>query len=712
MNKFLLNLLFLATFCTLLTLEIRAQKTVQFRISTVYSNVDDMDGWANSSDPAWCFEMRDNSFSILQDDNEEFGGTDCIGTRTINRQFFSEVYDCELPNSYRFRWRARENDALTTGDVNATGGDAVTGLQTINIPASLININQSTYTTINTYTATASGDPCGSGGTVTWRLTLQYRVINAGDLCHDECNDPYVLPTAAEFECQGSQTITPVSVHIYAREPSDATEPGHSSDAAIASECGSSIIQGTSPEEIWLRTTIPDSTGGVIIQFENHGECTGFACFTNVSYAWYTSSNGLCSGLEYRGCGAVSCLFGCNDGEIKVDGRANEDVWVRIWEEDDQGFHIEINQIRPTAPADKCYTAMPLSDRGCNYQATSPSSGTYAEPDLSTWTDLAHPDLNPNGCASCICQDGDNNAATNTVWSSNENLVWYTFTQASTGPFDITVQNMSCLGGANTAQLGVFTNSGTAQSPSCDLSTETGMGCSVGVGTVTLNLGTLPAGEYILVVDGNAGAECEWTFQSNTLLALILYDFKAVYDPVFESVEIELELMTDADREGVFLQRSINGIDFVDVEFIPSGYNQAEGEALHYYAISDRQYPYVQTLYYRLKEQTFDDQIEYSNIRAVQLPSSSIRTSVLQDVHPNPAEDQLFIPFYIHSETEVISADIYDIQGRLIMQLVQNQQFSVGKQRLEIEVGNLPRGVYTLRFTAEDAVSIRKFVLH
>jgi len=80
MNKFLLNLLFLVTFCTLISLEITAQKTIQFRISTVYSNVDDMDGWANSSDPAWCFEMRDNSFSILQDDNEEFGGTDCIGT--------------------------------------------------------------------------------------------------------------------------------------------------------------------------------------------------------------------------------------------------------------------------------------------------------------------------------------------------------------------------------------------------------------------------------------------------------------------------------------------------------------------------------------------------------------------------------------------------------------------------------------------------------
>ena len=238
------------------------------------------------------------------------------------------------------------------------------------------------------------------------------------------------------------------------------------------------------------------------------------------------------------------------------------------------------------------------------------------------------------------------------------------------------------------------------------------MGCSVGVGTVTLNLGTLPAGEYILVVDGNAGAECEWTFQSNTLLALILYDFKAEYDAVFESVEIELELMTDANREGVYLQRSINGIDFVDVEFIPSGYNQAEGEALHYYALSDRQYPYVQTLYYRLKELALDGQIEYSNIRAVQLPKTSIRSSVLQDVHPNPADDQLFIPFYIHSETVGISADIYDMQGRLVMRLAQNQQFSVGKQRLEITVGDLPRGVYTLRFTADDAVSVRKFVLH
>ena len=110
---------------------------------------------------------------------------------------------------------------------------------------------------------------------------------------------------------------------------------------------------------------------------------------------------------------------------------------------------------------------MPLSAFGCNYDATSPTSGNYAEPDHSSW--VYHP--------GSICQDGDNNPSTPNFWGTNENLVWYTFTHTTTSDFNIAVDNLNCNGGGNTAQLGVFTNSGTPQNPTCDLSTETGMGC-------------------------------------------------------------------------------------------------------------------------------------------------------------------------------------------------------------------------------------------
>ena len=148
------------------------------------------------------------------------------------------------------------------------------------------------------------------------------------------------------FNVDRSQTSTTLSTQVNAKDPAHATD-GSYSTAGITCD-----IQGSSPEDVWVRTRIPVESGGVEIQFENNGGCSpGLLpfCQTNVTYARYTSSNGTCSGLEYRGCGSVSCFIGCNNGKINVDGRAGEDVWVRIWEEDDQGFDITINKITPTA---------------------------------------------------------------------------------------------------------------------------------------------------------------------------------------------------------------------------------------------------------------------------------------------------------------------------------------------------------------------------
>lgn len=697
-------LLLLPLLCT----SLNAQLRVEFRIHGIASNLDDMDGFG-ASDPQWNYEIDDNLSGGFDDnDSKELGGTNCPGSRSHIDQFFSEEYDCHLPSSFDFVFRGFEDDGL--------GSDANTGDKTFAVPtAAWSTTTSSTWKNVfggsGYVQARASGDDCSASlptpiqsqgsGSVRYLIRLQYRVLGS-PLCKDECNDPYVLPTAGQYNCGPSQPTTSLNERIKAREPADASENSHTTAGITCT------IDGSSPEDIWVRTTIPAESGGVEIQFENNGGCTGALCFTNVTYAWYTSSNGTCSGLEYRGCGDVSCFFGCSDGKIKVDGRANEEVWVRIWEEDDQGFDIEINQIKPTAPADKCYTAMPLSQLGCNYGATAPTSGPYAEPDNAAWTAPAH----PGG----VCQDGDSNPATSTIWGSNENLVWYTFTQLATSDFNIAVDNMNCTGGAGTAQLGVYTNSGGAASPTCDLATETGMGCSVGVGAVQLSISNLPAGDYLLVIDGNSGAECQWEFKEfvgGNLLPIDFKEFKGTYDKQQDNIALNWTMPTSNSIVGFEVQRSIDGIAFNKIGFVDAKdfADDSHTEDVRY-AYTDNSYPSADVLYYRLVESDVRGTSMLSNTIAVTPVKHDAGVSVLQEIYPNPAHEKLTIPF-ITTQDDVVSIKLYDVQGREVMTMADNMAYPAGRHKIVAYLSSeLPNGLYVLRFVAGNKAVTRKIMLN
>lgn len=147
-----------------------AQKTVEFRISTVFSDIGDMDGFgAGDSDPQWDASINDGattgSFSL------ELSGTNCPGLRTVNTNFFSKTYNCNIAPSYTLQWRGFEDDFI--------GSDANTGLLTVVIPAGALSLTQTTFTNLATYTGTAGGSKCGGGGTVTWSITLQYRITGS-----------------------------------------------------------------------------------------------------------------------------------------------------------------------------------------------------------------------------------------------------------------------------------------------------------------------------------------------------------------------------------------------------------------------------------------------------------------------------------------------------------------------------------------------------
>lgn len=145
---------------------------------------------------------------------------------------------------------------------------------------------------------------------------------------------------------------------------------------------------------------------------------------------------------------------------------------------------------------DICENALELSGNGSNVNATS-----CTEP--NEWT----PDNGVVG--STIC------SGSGSSWASNQNGVWYTFSNDAVQDVTITIANIDCSGpiGLNTLQLGVWTNTGT-----CDLSAESLVGCLVTTETADIVLPNLAVGNYYLFADGTSGSLCTWTFESQEII--------------------------------------------------------------------------------------------------------------------------------------------------------------------------------------------------
>jgi large repetitive protein len=315
MKKYLLILISILFFGV--QQKIYAQATIEFRISAVSSNVDDMDGWLNDSDPAWCFDMLDNTYGRFDEGNVEYGGVNCIGTRNPNIVFFSEIYNCGAPASYRFRWRARENDDLFTGDVNNTNGDAVTALQTINIPAASILLPQGTWSTLGTYSATATGTRCGGGATVTWTITLQYRTVFTSwppGLSNNLICNAVDLGTLNSGSTIGNSALS--NFGNFCADDAGEPEPWG----------------GQNDQGVWFTFTTGPNPAAVI-EFDANSDPAGRGDGLDIQLALYESSNNLCTGTltlvreEHQGIGvvwdedmSVNCLKPNTTYFLLVDG--------------------------------------------------------------------------------------------------------------------------------------------------------------------------------------------------------------------------------------------------------------------------------------------------------------------------------------------------------------------------------------------------------
>ncbi len=539
---------------------------------------------------------------------------------------------------------------------------------------------------------------------------------------YDDCPVADVLQTPGEFVCQSTQptdSIVTSGLPTYSYTNANGIRPSPSLNniGSDKPDCWWTADQPTR-EDFWISAVIADNSGGVQVQFQNNGGCdpdpgNAGSCQTNFAYSWYTSSDGSCTGLEYRGCGTVSCFVGCGDGQINVDGRPGETVWIRIWEEENQGGEIVINEIVSTAPADKCYSALPLGPNGCNYEATNIApDGQYDEDaNRPAWTSFAHPGQ--------ACQDGDGDPGTNTVWSSNENLVWYTFTHGG-GDFYLQADDVSCTGSPATVQMGVFSMpssgdlcdfDGGGANGSTGASGVQGYGCTVGVGTTVLDILALPPGDYVLLVDGNAGSECVWTFKDElgNPLPVELMTLKANYIPRQRKVQVSWVTAEEFNNLGFEVHRSLDGRNFEEIGFVEAILAPNQND-FYIYEFNDFEYPIADVVYYRLKQIDIDGSFNITKHVTTSTLDGVKGIALLKNVYPNPTYDMLNIPF-ITEKDATVTIELYDMTGRRVMNIANGIDFNRGEHKIEVNLNSMSPGIYALRFIADNEVYTQKVVL-
>jgi len=82
---------------------------------------------------------------------------------------------------------------------------------------------------------------------------------------------------------------------------------------------------------------------------------------------------------------------------------------------------------------------------------------------------------------------------------------------------------------------------------------------------------------------------------------------------------------------------------------------------------------------------------------------------VLLEVYPNPCADALRLRYLIH-DIRYLICDLYSISGRKIRRLVE-EEVMPGTYKMEVDVSDLPAGVYFIRLQAGSSMIVKKLIV-
>ena len=185
-----------------------------------------------------------------------------------------------------------------------------------------------------------------------------------------------------------------------------------------------------------------------------------------------------------------------------------------------------------------------------------------------------------------------------------------------------------------------------------------------------------------------------FTVASNGALPISLLSFTAT--PRDGNTDLIWATATETQNAYFAVERSADGVHFDEITQVPGAGNSA---ATKNYAYTDRS-PINGPNYYRLRQVDFDGAYSFSPVRRVVFgEANGVR------LQPVPATETLQVLLDKTTE-EDISWSVFDQSGRLVL----DGQAAEETQQFDVDVQNLPQGMYMLRLTSGQFMHAVRFV--
>jgi hypothetical protein len=227
-------------------------------------------------------------------------------------------------------------------------------------------------------------------------------------------------------------------------------------------------------KDAWAKVVVPAGVEGIALYVDNYGGCSG-VCLSDMTGQLY-QQGATCSSLTpIGGCFNLDVTSSIANRIYNIPASGGT-FYLRITEDDNQGGWVRFAFAENSG--DISTAPIPLAAANssyCNYLA------------------------NGSDCSSV----NDANSCVGTV----DNTIFYSFTvtAATPRPLTFSITSANCVTGSQSFQMVVVpTNcSGTSLGSACNLTSATAQ--------PQLSIPSILNGNYLLVVDGTAGAKCYWS---------------------------------------------------------------------------------------------------------------------------------------------------------------------------------------------------------
>jgi hypothetical protein len=168
-------------------------------------------------------------------------------------------------------------------------------------------------------------------------------------------------------------------------------------------------------------------------------------------------------------------------------------------------------------------------------------------------------------------------------------------------------------------------------------------------------------------------------------LPVELLSFSAT--PSEKTVSLRWSTATEINNDYFTIQRSSDGIEFLDLTKVIAG---SDGKTVQAYSYNDIR-PLSQRSYYRLKQTDFDGAYKFSEIRKVDRGDEV--SHVTMNVFPNPVTDSKFSIDFSESFETATAVTVHDLVGNLII----HELVGRGIQIINVDLEDSPAGVYVVK---------------